>query len=78
MNSTLTVEEINARYPNEWVLLGEPKTDRSLNVLSGLVLWHSVDREEVYQKAAELHPKRSAFLFTGDAAVGREFLFATA
>jgi hypothetical protein len=74
MNSTLTVEEINARYPNEWVLLGEPKTDRSLNVLGGLVLWHSVDREEVYRKAAELHPKRSAFLFTGDVAAGTEFL----
>jgi hypothetical protein len=29
------------------------------------VFWHSPDRDEVYQKAIELHPKRFAVLYTG-------------
>jgi hypothetical protein len=34
-------------------------------VQSGKVLWHSKDREEVYRKAVELRPGRSAMLYTG-------------
>jgi hypothetical protein len=28
------------------------------------MLWHSTDRNKVYQKAIELHPKRFAVLYT--------------
>jgi hypothetical protein len=31
-------------------------------VLSGEVLWHTKDRDELYRKATELQPKSSAFL----------------
>jgi hypothetical protein len=63
-NEILTIKEIEDRYPSEWILVGDPVTNDALEVLSGTVLWHSPDRDEVYRKAIELRPKRSAFLNT--------------
>ena len=62
MNELLRYEEMKARFPDEWVLVGDPETDESLQVLSGMVLWHTKDRDELYRKAIELQPKSSAFL----------------
>jgi hypothetical protein len=74
MNDILTTEEVYARYPSEWVLLGDPQTDERLQVLSGEVLWHSRDRDEVYRKAVELRPRRFATLFTGSIPPGTAVL----
>jgi hypothetical protein len=65
MVDTLSITEIEEKYPSEWVLLEDPDTDDDLKVQSGKVLWHSPDRDEVYQKAIELRPKHAAFLYTG-------------
>jgi hypothetical protein len=65
MNEIMTYEEIRSRFDSEWVLLGDPVTDETLRVLEGKVLWHSKDRDEVYGKAKELRPRRSAVLYTG-------------
>ena len=65
MNEVLTISEIEARFEGEWILIGDPETDESLNVLRGKVLCHSKNRDEVYRKANELRVKRSAFLYTG-------------
>jgi hypothetical protein len=64
----LRVEEIYSRYPSEWILVGDPETDRCLHVLSGRVLWHSKDRDELYRKGRELRPRHSAILYTGSTA----------
>jgi hypothetical protein len=61
----LTIAEIEARFPSEWVFVEDPQTDESLQVLAGRVRCHSKDRDEVYRKALELRPKRSAMLYTG-------------
>jgi hypothetical protein len=61
----MTIQEIWRVYPSEWILIGDPKTDDRLTILEGVVLHHSPDRDEVYNKAIELRPRRSAFLFTG-------------
>jgi hypothetical protein len=74
MNDILSTEEIFARYPSEWVLLGDPQTDERLQVLSGEVLCHSKDRDEVYRKAVELRPRRFATLFTGSLPPGTAVL----
>jgi hypothetical protein len=37
---------IQKRHPNEWVLLGNPKTEKGV-VLGGIVLYHSPDKKEV-------------------------------
>lgn len=50
---------------SEWVLNEEPKTNEALEVQSGKVRWHSKDREEVYRKVVEMHPRRFAVLYTG-------------
>ena len=70
---TLTLSEIERRFDAEWVLLGDPDTAENLEVRGGTVLFHSKDRDEVYRKAREIRPERSAILYLGrmapDAAV---------
>lgn len=65
MADVLTIDEITERFESEWVLLEDPELDQNLEVVRGTVLFHSKDRDEVYQKAVELRPKHSAFLYTG-------------
>ncbi len=65
MSEILTIQEIQARYDGEWILIGDPEVDISLNVQRGEVLWHSKNRDEVYRQARLLKPKQSAFLFVG-------------
>lgn len=44
----LSMEQIKAAYPGEWVLIGNPVMDESnMNVLSGLLLCHSFDKREI-------------------------------
>lgn len=66
MSRALTMVEIEAEYDSEWVLVENPRTDsETLEVLDGVVLCHSKDRDEVYRKAVELRPRRFAMLYTG-------------
>ncbi len=62
----MTIEEIQSRFDSEWVLVGDPRTNEALEVLSGHVLHHSKDRDEVYRKAVDLRPERCAVLYTGE------------
>lgn len=66
MDKEMTIEEIELQFDSEWVLIEDPKTDEGLKVLGGRVLHHSKDRDEVYRKAASLHPKRSALIYKGE------------
>ena len=61
----MTYEQIKSRFDSEWVLVGEPETDKALNIRSGTVLHHSKDREEVYRRALELRPSRVAVMYAG-------------
>jgi hypothetical protein len=65
MNEVLTIEEIQSRFDSEWVLIGDPVTDEGNHVLSGQVLAHSRDRDEVYRCAITAITKRFAVVFTG-------------
>jgi hypothetical protein len=66
MREMLSFSEIHERFDSEWILIGDPETDDSLNIKQGVVLWHSKDRDEVYRKAIEIHPNHSAILYTGE------------
>ena len=68
----MTIQEIESQFDSEWVLVGDPQTNDSLEVLSGNVLHHSKDRDEVYRKAVAQRPKRFAVLFTGEMPEGTE------
>lgn len=42
------IDEIKVLFPDEWVLIGNPKMDESeLHVLSGIPILHSKDKKEV-------------------------------
>lgn len=66
MSQQMTIEEIRSQFDSEWILLEDPETDEALEVLSGKVIHHSRDRDEVYRKAVSLRPKRSALVYTGE------------
>ncbi len=66
----MTIKEIELSFDSEWVLVGDPVTDESLNVLRGRVLHHSKDRDEVYRRGLELRPERVAILYLGRPARG--------
>jgi hypothetical protein len=65
MERVMTIGEIESEFDSEWVLVDEPETNEQLEVIKGKVLHHSKDRDEVYRKAVNLRPKRSAILYTG-------------
>jgi hypothetical protein len=65
MDKILNISEIEAQFQSEWVLLDNPKTNEALEVQGGKILFHSKNRDEVYQKAVTMHPARFAVLYTG-------------
>ncbi len=44
---TLTYAEMEQRYDGEWVVVIDPVSDDQLEVLSGTVIAHSPDRDEM-------------------------------
>ena len=74
MDELLTIAEIEARYPSEWVLLDDLETNEVQQVLAGKILYHSKDRDEVYDKVMELRPKHFAVRYTGTAPEDEEFV----
>jgi hypothetical protein len=65
MHPLLEITDIERQFPSEWILVGNPCTNDRLEVLSGEVLAHSRDRDEVYRQAIALRPGRFAMLYTG-------------
>ena len=65
MEQEMTIQDIEAQFDGEWVLVADPQTDANLHVLKGKVVCHSKDRDEVYREAVALRPTRCAVLFTG-------------
>lgn len=65
MSESMTISEIQSCFDSEWVLLEDPETTESLEVMGGRVLCHSKDRSEVYRKAIEVRPRHSAVIYTG-------------
>jgi hypothetical protein len=77
MGEVLTMKEIEARFPSEWVLLTDPETNQNQEVVSGRLVCHSKDRDEIYRQAMALPvPRDIAVLYTGPAfEEGMEYIF---
>jgi hypothetical protein len=73
MDEVLTLSEMESRYPDEWILIDDPETDESLEVVRGRVLFHSSDQGEMYRRAEELRPRRFATHYTGSPPEDVEF-----
>lgn len=54
MDNYLTLDEIEAQFSPEWVLIDEPQKDDSQRLLGGRVVAHSADRSQLFQRAKEL------------------------
>jgi hypothetical protein len=61
----LSIEDIEQRFPRQWVLIDDPEADQTEAVLSGRVIWHSADKHEVYEKLRKLDSNDVAVFFTG-------------
>jgi hypothetical protein len=66
MDEVLTIEEMETRFPSEWVLIAEPEVDEATSrVLGGKLIYHGLDRDEVDRKAIELRLPDIALLYLG-------------
>ena len=70
MNETIsdeimTLAEIENRFDGEWILVEDPEYNHDDEVIRGKVLCHSKNRDDIYARAMELRPKRSASIYTG-------------
>lgn len=62
----LTMAQIEAKYPNEWVFIDRPKVNRYQEVAGGVVVWHHADRDEFDRKLSEFpQVTDGALLYTG-------------
>lgn len=75
MPNDLTIEQIREMFESEWILVESPTMDESLEVLCGIVIAHSKDRDEVYRHAIEARPTRFAILYTGSPATNTALTF---
>jgi len=43
-----SIDDIKKSYPDEWILVGDPEKDEyGMDILSGVVLYHSPDKREL-------------------------------
>ena len=66
MNEVLTRDEMKTRFQNEWLLIADPEVDEQFEILSGNVVCHSKERDDIDQMALQLRLKASATLYTGE------------
>ncbi|MBK8442422.1 MAG: hypothetical protein IPL35_02960 [Sphingobacteriales bacterium] len=78
----LTIAEIKAQYPDQWVLVGNPQMREDNFVgavidmlLSGVPLYHSKDKREIAYKIQELRQgfEDTVCVFTGRMPKNRKF-----
>ena len=63
MQKRMTINQIKKRYKSHWILLSDPKLIKG-QLVSGIVVFHSKDRDKMYQKMLELKLPSSATLCT--------------
>jgi hypothetical protein len=63
MDALLPIEEIEATYPDEWVLLTDIESDPGPVVRRARVVWHSTDRDECWAKADTIPPPATIGVF---------------
>ena len=66
ISKRLSLAEIRQYYPNQWVLVIEPKLDDDLNLIDGEVVYHTSDKEDLYNHLHLSGEHSSALEYTGD------------
>ena len=79
----ITIEQMRAQYPDQWILVGDPElSDPDVNgsivskLVRGIVLLAGKDKRELAYKAKEARNgvAMTAFLYTGETPKNRVFL----
>lgn len=72
MATFMNISEIKQLFPDEWVLLGDPKIENT-NVLGGFVVYHSKNKKDLLKGKDLLEPfKLSTWTFTGELPLNRK------
>ena len=66
MDETLTIEEIEGRFPSEWVLIGDPATDSNQKLTAGRLSSTVATATRWTANFSSCAPRRFAFRYTGD------------
>lgn len=67
MADLLAMEEIEARYDGEWVVLTDVEADPGPVFRRARVYWHGADHDEAWERAGELPPPLNiAVLYMGE------------
>ena len=61
----LTLAEMINRYPDHWLLIGQPEVDENHNIIRGQVLAYSPDQYEIYNALSLFDVKSIAIEYTG-------------
>ena len=71
---SLTLAQIKAAYPDEWVLLGNPEV-AGANILAGTVVFHSKDKREIAYSQIDWRANFASAItvFTGQHTAKRRF-----
>jgi len=59
-------EEILQRYTGQWLLIEYQELDEQLNVVEGEVIAHAPNKEEIYERLAEIKGKNIAIEYAGE------------
>lgn len=60
----LPIAEIEALYPEQFILIDEPEVDEGSRLVGGIVVFTHSDKSEVYRRAGELKLKNIALRCT--------------
>jgi len=59
------MSEIKSRFPNEWILIENPETDDSMNLIRGRVSAHASERSKLLRPKQFERPMDCAVIYTG-------------
>ena len=70
----ISIEQMKKNYPDEWLLIGNPKKE-GVSIIEGIVIFHSKDKREIAQKSINWRENfQSAMtLYTGEMPKNRKF-----
>jgi hypothetical protein len=66
LSELLTIEQIKQQYQDEWLLIGYADLDENLNVLSGEVLAHAQNANDLYKLLPQYSDRPVAFEYVGE------------
>lgn len=61
----MTLEEIEAAYPDQWVLIADPYPAQSSVVLGGRVIYSTLSQSDAWAEASRKRTQELAVLYIG-------------